>query len=253
VITQIVYAELDGDKVICSAYSNELPRYGLNVGLKNYSAAYCTGLLCARRLLQKLGLDEAYQGNEEVDAEVAHTEMNGRKYYVAELDDDKRPFRALLDVGIHRTTTGARVFGALKGAADGGLDVPHTEKRFPGYDRDCKEYDAEVHRERIFGEHIAEFMRKLIDEDSAKYNTQFSRYIKHGAGPEELEDLYTEVHAAIRKDPTAAPKNAAETYDKKFKNTARLTYEERKAAVAAKKAAHAAAEEEEEEEEGADY
>lgn len=32
------------------------------VGLKNYAAAYCTGLLIARRLLNKLGLDEAYEG-----------------------------------------------------------------------------------------------------------------------------------------------------------------------------------------------
>lgn len=38
------------------------------VGLKNYAAAYCTGLLIARRLLKQLGLDEAYTGNEEVRA-----------------------------------------------------------------------------------------------------------------------------------------------------------------------------------------
>jgi hypothetical protein len=36
------------------------------VGLKNYSAAYCTGLLIARRVLNKLGLDEAYEGVTEV-------------------------------------------------------------------------------------------------------------------------------------------------------------------------------------------
>ena len=43
------------------ANSAELPRYGLKTGLKNYAAAYCTGLLCARRLLQKVGLDEIYK------------------------------------------------------------------------------------------------------------------------------------------------------------------------------------------------
>jgi len=36
--------------VVCSAYSHELPRYGVKVGLTNYSAAYCTGLLLARRV-----------------------------------------------------------------------------------------------------------------------------------------------------------------------------------------------------------
>lgn len=37
-----------------------------------------------------------------------------------------------------------RVFGCMKGAADGGLDVPHNEKRFPGYDRDTKSYDVSL-------------------------------------------------------------------------------------------------------------
>lgn len=39
---------------MCQASSNELPRYGVKVGLKNYGAAYCTGLLVARRLLRSL-------------------------------------------------------------------------------------------------------------------------------------------------------------------------------------------------------
>jgi len=40
---------------------------------------------------------------------------------------------ALLDIGLVRTTVGNRVFGVLKGATDGGLYVPHNNKRFPGY------------------------------------------------------------------------------------------------------------------------
>lgn len=40
-------------------------------------------------------------------------------------DGSPGAFRAFLDVGLARTTTGARVFGALKGAVDGGLDIPH--------------------------------------------------------------------------------------------------------------------------------
>ena len=47
---QIVYARLEGDRVVAAAYSHELPRYGVHVGLTNYSAAYCTGLLLARRV-----------------------------------------------------------------------------------------------------------------------------------------------------------------------------------------------------------
>lgn len=54
--------------------------------------------------------------------------------------------RCYLDVGLARTTTGARVFGAMKGAVDGGLNVPHSIKRFPGYDAEAKKFNADVHR-----------------------------------------------------------------------------------------------------------
>merc|ERR1712048_379784 len=134
---QIAYARLEGDRIVAAAYSHELPRYGVKVGLTNYAAAYCTGLLLARRVLKQLNLDEAYQGNDSID---------GEKYMVEDNDDGPGAFRACLDVGLARTTTGAKVFGAMKGAADGGLDIPHSEKRFPGYDKEEKEYSAEVHR-----------------------------------------------------------------------------------------------------------
>lgn len=242
VICQIAYSEIDGDKVMCAAYSSEMPRYGLNVGLKNYAAAYCTGLLVGRRLLKKLGLDSDYEGNTEVDGEVIKTEMNGRVYYVDELADDNRPFRALLDCGIRTTSTGNRVFGALKGASDAGLDIPHSEKRFPGYDRETKEYDAEVHRDRIFGLHVSEHMETMKDEDQDLYKTQFSQYIKHGVAPGDVEDMYTAVHAAIRKDPAALPKKTP-TFTKTNKRKGKKSNAQRKGRVAQMKA-HAASKQE---------
>jgi large subunit ribosomal protein L5e len=135
VVCQVAYATMAGDKVICAAYSSELPRYGLKVGLTNYAAAYCTGLLLARRVLQKLGLDKAYEGN---------TEDVGEDYNVDANDEGPRPFQCILDAGLKRTSTGSKVFAALKGALDGGLDIPHNEKRFVGYDPDSKEFDPEV-------------------------------------------------------------------------------------------------------------
>ena len=69
IIAQITYARLVGDVVISAAYSHELPRYGITVGLTNYAAAYCTGLLIGRRILQKFGLDSMYEGQVEVDGE----------------------------------------------------------------------------------------------------------------------------------------------------------------------------------------
>lgn len=205
-ICQIVWAEIDGDKVMSAAYSSELPRYGLKVGLKNYAAAYCTGLLVARRTLQKLGMAEMYAGNEEVNGEIVKTEHDGREYFVSEVDSERRPFRALLDVGVRSTTTGNRLFGALKGASDGGLDIPHNEKRFPGYDREAKSYSAETHKDRIFGQHVSEYMALMADEDPTLYAKTFADYIKEEVSAEDIEDMYTKVHAAIRADPSPAAK-----------------------------------------------
>ena len=66
--------------------------------------------------MKKLKLDTIYAGQEEVD---------GDEFYVEDVDGQPGAFRCYLDVGLIRTTTGARAFGAMKGAADGGLDIPH--------------------------------------------------------------------------------------------------------------------------------
>jgi large subunit ribosomal protein L5e len=244
-ICQIVYSEIVGDKVMAHANSSELPRYGLTAGLKNYAAAYCTGLLVARRLLAKLGLAEVYKGNltyededndEEYTPDVVKCKANKRTYYVDELDEDKNPFHAILDVGIITTSTGSRVFGALKGATDGGLDIPHSEKRFPGYDRDAKKYDADVHKERIFGEHVAEYMRYLIEEDATKYKTHFKAYIAKELEPDDLEEHYQEVHQKIREDPSPSPKKEFTGDKVKFKKMAKKGLVQRKADIEAKRA-----------------
>jgi large subunit ribosomal protein L5e len=234
VICQIAYALVDGDRILAQATSMELPRYGLKNGLKNYAAAYCTGLLVARRLLQKLGLDDAYEGNTEVDGEVISSEYDGKKYYVDEVDEDKRPFRCFLDVGTKATTTGNRIFGAMKGAADGGLDIPHSNKRFPGYDRESKEYDAEMHKERIFGGHVGEYMEYLEEEDNQKYQEHFRLFIENDVAADGLEELYESVHEKIREDPSPSEKQE-HSPDKSFKRKSKLTNDERKARVQAKK------------------
>lgn len=109
----------------------------------------------------------------------------------------------MLDIGLARTTTGAKVFGVLKGALDGGLDIPHSEKRFVGYDRESKSLDGETLKKYIFAGHVGEYMEHLKDEDSEKYSAHFARFSKEGVDSDDLEDLYKKVHAAIRKDPSA--------------------------------------------------
>ena len=79
-------------------------------------------------------------------------------------------------------------------------------------------------------------MRYLMEEDADKYKQHFSKFIEEEVGPDELEDLYTSVHEAIREDPSPAEKEDPE-FDSSYKRPAKKTYEERKAAVEAKKAA----------------
>ncbi|KAK9838155.1 hypothetical protein WJX81_004978 [Elliptochloris bilobata] len=222
IVCQIVYATVAGDVTVAAAYSQELSRYGLSVGLTNYAAAYATGLLLARRVLTKFGLDKTYVGLEE---------PTGEDYNVEAAEEGPRPFCALLDTGLKRTSTGSKVFAALKGALDGGLDIPHSDKRFVGYSAEDKSLDAEVLRKYIYGGHVSEYMENLQDEAPEKYQTHFKAWIDAGLDPDGIEDLYKEVHEAIRADPMAKPKERTKPDEKKKWKAAKLTYDERKMAL----------------------
>lgn len=216
VICQVIYAKIQGDFILASAYAHELPNYGVKVGLSNYAAAYCTGLLCARRVLTNLGLDK--------------TEFNE--------EEGPRSFKACLDVGLARTSTGAKVFAAMKGAVDGGLNVPHSDKRFPGFDAEKDTCDAEVLRKHLFGGHVADYMRQLHDEEPERYKKQFSRFIKAGITADDLESMYQKAHEAIRKNPAPAKKEKAtvtEHASLKFKKP-RMNLKQRKDRVRQKMA-----------------
>jgi len=228
VIAQIAYAKIEGDHIMAAAYSHELPTYGVKVGLTNYAACYATGLLLARRLLTKLNLADAYKGTSEV---------NGDEYHVEENADGPRPFRANLDVGLVRTTTGARVFGVLKGAFDGGLSIPHSVRRFPGYDPESKKLDAEVHKNYIFGNHVKEYMAYLEEEDAEAYNRQFSKYVAAGINSEGLEGMYKKAHAAIRKSPAHVAKPSQKEKERKRYSRVKLSLAQRRDRVKQKKAA----------------
>jgi large subunit ribosomal protein L5e len=226
IITQITYARLEGDSILTAAYSHELPRYGMSVGLTNYASCYATGLLLARRLLTKLKLGDKYKGN---------SDINGQDYNVEEIADGPRPFCALLDVGLRRTTTGSRVFAALKGITDGGVDVPHSERRFVGYDEEGKKLNADILRKYIFGGHVSDYMKKMKEDDDAKFQAHFSKYVKAGIKPDGLEAAWKKVHAAIRADPTYTKSTKGKPKDAK-KRKQRLNLAQRKDRVKQKMA-----------------
>jgi large subunit ribosomal protein L5e len=205
VICQITYATLVGDRIMAQASSTELRKYGLEAGLTNYSACYATGLLLARRLLKQTGMDKLYPGVDKVTGDLYRSGDSP--------DVERRPFRAILDIGLVRTTTGNRVFGCLKGAVDGGIDIPHSTKRFPGsYEEEGdRHYEASVHRDRIFGAHVDKYMAQLKEESQEEYLKQFSKWdaCLKKAGVASVEKLMEKVHASIRKNPDFTKKAAA--------------------------------------------
>lgn len=235
IVCQIVAAKLIGDEVLCAAYAHELPRYGIKLGLTNYAAAYAVGLLVARRMLVKVGLADTYKGKEEADGEMYEIEDEG----------NRRPFKALLDVGLSSTTTGKKVFAVMKGAVDGGMNVPHNEKRFPAWTKD-EGFSAEELKKRILGTHVSEFMEELEEEDPDKFKVQFSRYIAEGIKAEDIEDMYTSAHEAIRADPSFTKKEKTTTEHKKW-NKPKISHAQRQQNVRDKiKAAMEAAADDEE-------
>jgi len=122
---QLVIPAKDGDATLVSANTIELKKYGFTGGTGNLPSAYLAGLL--------LGCRAKKSGHEQ----------------------------AILDLGLSHTTKGGRIFAALKGAVDSGLEVPHDPEIFPS-------------EERINGKSIDKFRQTNISAqfESAKQKIQ---------------------------------------------------------------------------------
>ena len=139
---QIVEYHANGDKILASADSSELKKLGWDLNSGNVPAAYLTGLLLAKK-------------------------ARGKK--ISEV---------IVDIGLNTPTKGSRIFAALKGAIDNGLNTPHSENMFPD-------------EKRINGEKIQEYIN-LKDKLSSH---QFSKYFKNksdiGKKFKEIKDKIT--------------------------------------------------------------
>lgn len=155
----------------------------------------------------------------------------------------------------------------MKGASDGGMFVPHSESRFPGFDPESKELDTETLKRYIvsyiiveradlytanqilcqsqYAGHVAEYMESLEEEDDERFKKQFATYLADGIGGDDLEEIYTEAHKNIRENPVkeAKDKDTAKwkSESKKHKHQ-KLTYDQRKERVQKKIAAYKAGE-----------
>lgn len=148
---QLVEAKIEGDRVLCHATTAELKKFGWKVGTGNLPAAYLAGYLLGKRAGKK-GLKSA-----------------------------------IVDLNGYNLAGPNRIYAALKGAIDGGLEVPHDEKVLPEDDR-------------ITGEHIAKYADALQKEDQAAYQSRFSKYLEEGVQPENLPEHFKAAKAAIDKE-----------------------------------------------------
>ncbi|CAH7682662.1 ribosomal L18 C-terminal region-domain-containing protein [Phakopsora pachyrhizi] len=164
--------------VLASAYSHELPCYGIKHGLTNWTAAYATGLLVARRALIKLGLADKYEGVEEPEGDLVLTEAN---------EEGPCPFKAFIDVGLWTTSTGAC----------------------------AKELDSKVLKNYIYCGHVAEYMESLEEEDEEQFKKRFSTYLADDIGSGDIEEIYTEAHKAILVNPSPKPTDKSKLRDYK--------------------------------------
>jgi large subunit ribosomal protein L18 len=107
ITVQFVDFDVKGDIIRAAATSQDLEAHGWTHSTAATPAAYLTGLLAAKRAKAK-GIEEA-----------------------------------VLDIGRAEPIPGGRLFAALKGVVDGGIEVPHDESVLPD-------------EKRLQGDHLAD-------------------------------------------------------------------------------------------------
>ena len=71
------------------------------------------------------------------------TSLDGGVFNVEDVDSGPGAFRAYLNVGFAHTIIGTGILETMIGAVDGAIDIPHSTKRFPVYDSEIKDFNAD--------------------------------------------------------------------------------------------------------------
>ncbi len=148
IIVQIIEFAPQGDITHVGVNSKILFRLGWKGDPNNTPAAYLTGLIAGLKA-KKLGITYAVP-----------------------------------DIGLHRPVKGSRVFAAIKGLRDAGIEVPASEEVLPS-------------EERIRGEHIAKYASMLYEKDPALFNLRFSNILARGLDPRDMSKHFEEVKRKI--------------------------------------------------------
>lgn len=124
ITVQVVESRASGDRTILTVSSRHLSRYGWRASTKNLPAAYLTGFL-AGLIAKKKGIQ-----------------------------------KSIVDIGLYTPISGSRLFAAIKGFRDAGVEVPVSEEKLPSEDR-------------VKGGHIHEYYQ-IIKEQNIE-TRQFSK------------------------------------------------------------------------------
>lgn len=114
-LAQIIMPSKEGDETLVCASAQDLKEYGYTGSTGNVTSAYLAGLLLGYRA-KKAGYSDA-----------------------------------ILDIGLSRATKGNKLFAALKGALDAGMQISHSVEIFPS-------------DERIVGKHIDAYRKTNMVE-----------------------------------------------------------------------------------------
>lgn len=145
---QIIEYYPDGDKTLVSASSLSLKKYDYKGHTGNIPAAYLTGLMCGLKAVKK-----------------------GVK-------------KAILDTGLYNLTRGSRIYAALKGVIDAGLEVPHNDKVLP-------------QNRVVQGYNIENYAKILKAKDMEEYEKRFSNILENKLEPDKFVEHFQEVKKRI--------------------------------------------------------
>ncbi len=147
-IVQLIKFAPKGDETIITVHSKTLRKLGWLGDLKNTPAAYLTGLIAGLKA------------------------KNAGIHY------------AVPDIGLHPSVRGTKIYAAIRGLRDAGVEVPASEEILPS-------------EERVRGEHIAQYAERLMKENPELFSKLFSNHLQRGLDPRNLPRHFDEVKRKI--------------------------------------------------------
>ncbi len=152
ILVQVLKALPQGDHTIAAVDSKQLTKLGWRGGVKNVPAAYLAGYLAGHLSLS-----------------------NGVS-------------SAIVDIGLSKPIPGGRIFAAVKGAIDAGLDIPCEAKMFPS-------------EKRIRGDHIAAYAKDLSKNAPQDFKRQFGKISKGRVDLTQIPAMFEKTKSKIGGSP----------------------------------------------------